>query len=262
MSDFHFSTDYLDEDFDCAGEEALPDDLSCDFDNLPQEPPTLLPRPSDPWLRRRSYHFGASEVAALLIALDRRPADAFGSIPRRQSKRLLKRKAGLAKPLKVTPEMERGTQLEADLFAEWMRGDLGLIARDTVQYVEGLDPVLRCLSPAVDHECPELAASLDVLCLDLFGRLGVVDLKCSFKAYEQTKARHVVQLHAQMAVTGAEWGRIVEGVRWANPYFDGGSQPVRTHEVIERNDALVEEIRDACREGWAAVEKLREEANG
>lgn len=263
--------------------------LSCDPNVMEEEARTgssLLERPSDPWLWRRSWHFGASEVAALLIALGRRPEDAFGSYPARASKTLLKRKAGLRKPLKRPPEADRGKELEPELFRQWhtalLRGTATtgyapMIDAESACYVEGLPPALRCLSPAVDHECPELSASLDVACFDVLGRLGVVDLKCSRDSYlappatahmqsdereARTLARMTVQLHAQMAVTGAAWGTIVEGVRWCNDWAadHGRSQPVYTHDVFERNEALIEEIRDACREGWRRVEELRREA--
>lgn len=254
--------------YETAWERAMDDlPLSMEIDALVPEPP---PPVTDPWAVRRAQGFGASEVCALLIALGRRPADAFGSHPRAQSKRLLARKAGLSRELKRPPEAVRGKELEPRLIAEWRRlldrGQAGphaaLIDPASVCYVEGLPPAARCLSPVVDRACPVLAASLDVVAFDVFDRLGVLDGKCSREPYGELpperaarrEARHAVQLAAQMACSGAAWGAIVEGERWA--VRSGGA--VVTHAVLTRDDGLIAEIRDACNEGWAHVARMKE----
>ncbi len=68
-----------------------------------------------------------------------------------------------------------------------------------------------------------------------------------------------------MAVMGGELSAVVEGAGWAAEWT-GGTGPVRTwgdgDALIERDEALIAEVRECCDEGWARVEALREEHGG
>jgi hypothetical protein len=246
------------------------------------EPPPLelvaLPAETDPWLQRRALGFGASDTAVLLAALGRRPLDWLPSYLQADAKvtnrthkvpRLIAQKAGVIEPRKRGSAVAQGTAREVELLDTWrelaLRDQAGPIARlidaGSVMHSSKLP---RAWWPLPDRHCPQLLASLDAWGADaLFGDDVVIECKCSVRPYTGTQAHHVVQLHAQMAVTGATLAAVIEGCGWAAEWT-GGSGPVRTwgdgyDALIERNDALIAEIRECAEEGWAMVTKLRAE---
>jgi hypothetical protein len=243
------------------------------------EPPAaeLVAPPADEWLQRRALGFGASDAPVLLAALGRRPIETLPEYLRADAKatnrthgqpRIIAQKAGLVEPRKRGSAAARGTEREVELLETWRelarRGEAGPVARcidpDSVMHSSRLP---RAWWPLPDRHCPRLLASLDAWGTDsLLGADVVIECKCSVRAYTGARWDYVVQLHAQMAVTGAELGAVIEGSGWAAEWTGGGG-PVRTwgggDGLIVRNDALVSEIREAVEEGWQRVERLREE---
>lgn len=230
-------------------------------------PVILAPAGETAWHRARRHHWGSSELAALLIAIGWRSPDDFNGTTQKQAPGVIARKAGTKPPLARTRPMELGSEREAEIWRIWYgrlcRGQADphamWIDPEHTEYVEGLPPVLRCLSPRVDDKCHALSASVDVLARDYRSRLGAVDIKASYQPYDGIQPRHVVQLNVQMACTGATWATIVEARYWSNEWADDkpGLRRVVTHPIIERDDALIDELRRAAREGWARVEAIR-----
>lgn len=228
----------------------------------------------DPWLARRALRWGASEVATLLVALGRRPLESLPSYLQPDAKvtrqshgepRIFAQKAGLVPPRKAGKSAVRGLELEERLALCWRdlvaRGQAGWVCdtldASTLVWVPRAFP--REVLPLIDAACPELAATPDAFVRDTWGGLVCVDTKCSVKAYEGVKWHHVCQLTAQMAVCGADYSAIVEGEGWGAEWKDTAGEPagpIRTYGV-KRNQALIAEIRDAAREGWVRVERLR-----
>jgi hypothetical protein len=229
------------------------------------------------WLRRRALGIGASDVAALLVALGRYRGDVPGYIQdkakhvvvsgdldvaaMRTVPRLLAEKSGLVASLKVGPAALRGIEREGELLDLWRR----LLGRGV--FVAEHEATLEAASiaaagpqwimPLVDRMCPALCATPDAWCLDTFDAPVVVQIKCSYGARSELPWWWRVQVLAEIAVTGAEYGVLVCGEYWARergaPPGDG---PVRSW-VVDRDERAIEEIRDAVREGWRVVEELR-----
>jgi hypothetical protein len=246
--------------------------------------------PADAWLERRTHGFGASEIAWLFAGFGLRDPVLLGSKAQKnghrfargrfREPRIILEKAGVVAPLKSPSDDDedapstRGKRLEAQLVMEWQRlvrvggagPDAELIDPKTIRYVPDVLPI-EC-APLVDRHCPRLLATPDLWCRDVFGTLGVGDAKASLRPYRLPHGQrpaglplwHRIQVHAQMAVTGAAWGVIVEGEAWSAAWLDGADGPegaVRTF-LIERDDALVAEIRQVVTEAWGRVQAIRE----
>lgn len=234
--------------------------------------------PADPWLARRALSFGASEVAVLLAALGRRPVESMPSYMQPDVKvtnrtrgvaRIFAQKAGLVAPRKRSAPAQRGLDLEPRLVLLWQqlvgRGhQRGAETIDASSVVYCADALPRELLPLVDRYCPRLTCTPDVLVRDVMGALVCVDAKCTVRPLSGkggVPAHYALQLQAQMAVCGAEWAAILEGEGWSAEWRDVAGEPagpVRTWPV-ERDDALIAEIREAAEEGWRVVERLRAE---
>lgn len=233
--------------------------------------------PRDPWEVRRDFAFGASEMAALFIALGMRHAEDFPGFIRSEAhvmkrgphkvSRLFLRKAGLARPLKPTRPMILGSEREPELIRQWTervrRGLCGKEARtldpSTVQHSSC---VPRSFYPLTHHRLKHLAVTPDAWALDLMGGLVAIEAKCSYQPYmnkyRDAAPHHVLQLHAQMMVMEGDAGIAVEGERWSNDYWDHAGEPsgpVRTWPV-RRDESVVREIEKAIPLGWEAVQEL------
>ena len=259
------------------------DDLSADFAAMTDpEPPEvwLVAPPSDAWLVRRGFGFGASDMSNVLVALGWRSPDVLSSEQKRRNTRprrkgiprtyrVFMEKAKIVRPLKVNEDpsspIQLGKEREPELVARWTdkvrRGtagpDCALLDWHTVVYVEGDWP--RELLPLVDRESPRLTATPDTLVRDVFGDLGCWDAKCSVHAYNELKEHHRIQVHAQMAVCNGQHGGIVEGEAWAAAFRDHAGEPIGAivSRGMVRDEALIEELREAAREGWARVVEAR-----
>ena len=251
--------------------------------------------PDAAWRARRQHAFGASEIAALFIALGMRHAEDFPGFVRDEAKiirfgkqrvsRIFLRKAGLKKPLASTPAMELGSERESELLRQWTervrRGRCGreaqMILPETVQYSS---VVPREFYPLTAHGLKRLAVTPDAWARDKLGDLVAIEAKCSFKPYADkyraAAPHHVLQLHAQMLVLGAESGIAVEGERWCNSYWDvpvvNGGEPRLDrgpqHEPggpivtwpVPRDERVIAEIERAIPLGWERVQELKEAA--
>ena len=242
----------------------------CDFDaedqTLGAEPP------ADEWLQRRLRSFGASEVAALMIATGRRNAADYPQwvqdlakpirVKGGKAPRLFARKALLSSQGKLSSVAAAGTRRERELYEAALRlieagtlpGGGGLLLPEGLRYVP--DHVPREWLPKRDDVEDRLSATPDAYCLkDALGRQVAVELKCTAHAVLTVPPHYALQLQAQMACMGAESGVLVVGQQWAAGWQPDG--PVCAWDV-ERDDAVITELREAAREGWAVVQQLVE----
>jgi hypothetical protein len=258
-------------------------DLSADFAAMTDPAPpeaAPVPPPADPWLVRRGFGFGASDMANVLVALGWRHEDMLNDHQRKRNTRPRRKgiprmhrvfleKAGLVAPLKMSDDPRSppnlGSEREPELVRRWgeliRRGQAGpdaaMLDADSIVYAERDFP--REVLPLVDRESPRLTATPDVLVRDYLGRLGCWDAKCSVNAYGELREHHRIQVHAQMAVCAGEHGGILEGEGWAAAYRDHAGEPcgpIVSH-GCERDDELIRELREAAREGWSRVEEAR-----
>lgn len=231
-----------------------------------------VPPPSDPWLARRALGFGASDVAALLVALGRRHAEDFPAWVRDAAKpirtragivpRVLARKAGLAAYEAPSAVALEGIRRERELYSEAYRqarvapwvASPGL---DPESLTYAPDAIPRECLPLVDRYERALSATPDAWARDLYGGLVCVELKCSVQAVLHLPPHYALQVQAQIAVMGAESGLLVVGQQWGASWAPDG--PIAAWPV-ERDDAVIAEIREAAAEGWRRVCALREEA--
>lgn len=252
-------------------------------DGLSMEHADMIPGPDaveperDAWLARRELGFGASEIATLFVALGMRPADSLGSYAAKRGRavklrgfdptpRIFLEKAGLKAPYASGPAAALGTRHEAQLFAESrmliacdMAGDVGrALDPDTLQHQAAFPSELW---PIVDRHAPRLTASPDGFVRNLLADLLVAEGKCSVTPYGGVPTRHVIQINAQIAACNATGGVLIEGEGWAAQWMQSEEGPrgaVRFY-AVERNDALIAEIRHAVSVGWSRVEELREQ---
>jgi hypothetical protein len=260
-------------------------DLALDFSEAGMQPSADAYRPpaeSNPRLARRQLSFGASEVATLLVALGRRSPDGFPrwvkdsahpiGAGRHKGPRVFLEKAGIVGSLKPTRAATLGTEREPMLVRTWsmlvereLAGPdaLGLDA-SSIAYVPECIP--QELLPLVNRYEPALSCTPDVLLRDAFGTLGVADAKCSYEPFSDryggVPEQYVLQLQVQMDCCAAEFGIVFEGAGWSAEFRDRNGEPsgpVITW-AVEKNDALIAELREAAAEGAERVRALREEA--
>lgn len=229
------------------------------------EPLQRVSRPTDPWLERRMYAWGASEVPALLVALGLRDAStvpdylADNAKPIRTRRgtwpRMVLEKACARGPLKVGEAARIGQAREPELLAAWRSTltDRDVIDASTVTHSSS---VPRWLWPVVDRHCHRLAVSLDAWCADVLGEQVIVELKCSRKEHAECPWWWRTQVQAQLAATDAGAGLVVCGQGWSWSMTATG--PIDAW-LVERDERAIAELRDACEQGWRLVEQV--EAN-
>jgi len=209
----------------------------------------------DPWLARRAYGWGASEVAALLLAYDPRDEETRAArryhlvdagIGRHGVPRLVARKAGLAVGRRQSSAMRVGQLREAEL-----------LAHSEVASVYGAivpaDAAPREWYPLVDRECPELTATPDGWCRGPSGELIAAEAKCT----RDHPGRELpwywrVQLQAQIACMAAAAGLLVCGPGWVT-----GADTSPAWWLVERDAEEIDRVRRVARRAWEDVERIR-----
>jgi hypothetical protein len=116
------------------------------------------------------------------------------------------------------------------------------------------DMMLSSCWPLVDRAEGRLTATLDGWARDGLGGQVVVELKCSATERPACPWYWRTQVMAQLAVSGADYGLLVMGECWSA--WHGNDGPVRVW-LVERDEAQIDAIRAAVRDGWAAVEAAR-----
>jgi hypothetical protein len=223
--------------------------------------------PESAWLERRKSGFGASEIAALYLALG---IEAPGYTPkylaekaervRRRGNpiRLFGEKAGLVKSAKTGRAASQGTARERELLKAWAEqaaSDSGVLPFT----VSHSDLAPRCWYPLVDRVEPRLLCTPDAWAMDANGRNVLIELKCSSGERSEIPWYWSLQCHAELAVTGADVALLVCGERWAASWSTQGDGPIRTWRV-ERDEGICNDIRGLCREGWIEVQRAIDNA--
>lgn len=209
----------------------------------------------DPWLARRDFTWGASDVPALLLAYDPRPEERAtarkyhiedADIGRAGVPRIVARKAGLTGAKGVTSAMALGTAREDELARLWARRSDAEIYR----------PAPKCLLPYVDRHCPCVAVTPDFFGIDDFGLDFVLEAKCTFDRRDTGPHWFFrVQVQAQIAACAVSYGVVVVGPGWARD-LDMRDSPV-SH-VVMPDKQEQERIRFACMRGWQDVSMVKE----
>lgn len=207
----------------------------------------------DPWLERRGHGFGASEIAALLIALGLREPVGVPKYMVENARKILAVKAGTRRPSKVGRAAREGSRSERALIAAW-DADGECPVRSVLGTIAHADAAPRSFWPLVDRHCPRLTCTPDGWARDLFGEDVIVEAKCTTAPLAEPHWYWTVQVQAQLAVTSCAWGALVIGDEWAADW----KQPGRVHaHAVERDEAVIAEIRGAVVEGWRLVEARR-----
>lgn len=239
------------------------------MDAQASEPLEVAEPASDPWLERRRYGFGASEIPALLVGLGLRDypkcPDYITNNARKTSRtkglpRIVAQKAEIVMPLAVGEAARKGTVREPELFSTWRtllarRQHYGeherLIVPGTAMHASTF---LRSAQPLVDRHCHRLTSTLDGWARDMLDRDLVIECKCSASQRREISPWWVDQVQAQLAVTAADAGVLVCGEEWAA--WHGNDGPIRSW-LVERDERVIDEIREAVRLAWEMVEASR-----
>jgi hypothetical protein len=247
-------------------------DMSIDAMTPAAEDYEEAPAPStDPWLERRGYGFGCSDLPALFVALGIEKGDdapkyitdrAAITNRTRGVARLFCEKAGLLAPLKVGAAANKGTAREEELLRTWAtlltrRQYYGEHERLLVSSSLGLARhAPKRWYPLVDRHCPRLTDTPDAWIEDAIGGLHVIQAKCSASEKRDLPWWWALQVQGEIGVQAADGGILVCGEMWAA--WHGNDGPVRSW-PIERDERVIARIRAAVEEGWEIVTKLREQ---
>lgn len=226
-------------------------------------PLVRVPAPTDPWLERRTHAWGASELPALLVALGRREAStvpgylADNAKPIRTRRgtwpRVVLEKAGAREPLARGEAARIGSAREPELLAAWVATLTDADAIDAATVAHSAS-VPRWLWPVVDRRCHRLAVSLDAWCTDVLGDPVVIEIKCGRIERRECPWYWRTQVQGQVAATDAGLGLVVCGQGWSRSMTATG--PIDAWPV-ERDDAEIAELREACAEGWQMVQQVQ-----
>ena len=219
----------------------------------------------DPWLVRRGFAWGASEVPALLLAYDPRPDEERAALGHHRESaehasrrkisrgypRIVERKA-FAKDLAASLSMSAGQVREPLLFDAWV----SQCGPELFAFRRASDVPPEWM-PLVDRECPHLAATPDAWCRStLDNGLVMAELKCSFAEDEPAmRWYHDAQIQAQIAVCSASSGVLVLGPGWADPKRELLAPP--RYREVTRDEEAIARIRRVCARAWQDVVTIR-----
>lgn len=231
----------------------MTDDLSLDLATTDAQAAEAAEAARDPWLVRRSYGWGASEVASLLLAYDPREDEiATARVYHREEAdagrhgvpRIVARKAGLAAPRARSRAMRVGSDRERDLLLRW--------AEESGETVYLADHAPREWYPLVDRECPELTATPDAWMRGPSDELVIVEGKCTADFPAALPWYWRVQGSAQIAAMAAAATMVVCGRGWIT---GADTSPIAW--LIERDEDEIARIRRVARLAWEDVKRMR-----
>jgi hypothetical protein len=229
----------------------------------------VRPAPSaDPWLRRRSNAWGASEMAMVLVATGRRSPT---SIPQWQRDhlrllgpsgmpRLYLEKAGVVGPLKAGHAAAMGNEREEELLDTWihlLQQQEYAIEQEVdidIATVRHASQVPREWMPLVCRRTRCIAATPDAWCRTTSGLLYDVEIKTTIGGINGCRWTWQVQVQAQGMATSSAGAIVVGGEHWARG-SDTSGRVLRA--FVEPDEALRAELAEAAEEAWEVVEKLR-----
>ena len=254
----------------------MSDDLSCAHDVIDAQLADVPARavdgsPRGAWLARRSRRLGASEVAVAMAVLgdldagrltkaQQHEAAVIERGPGRGLPRLVARKAGLLREPKARADVEGYREIElVEAFRQEVAcasGKLGRIDPESIRHSDAPHEWW----PLIDHDCHELAVSLDAWGREWWaGPLVVADMKRTGPRFDAPRDSWQWQIVAQCAAARAAWGVLVVGVGWAvSPEARG---PVEIF-VVEPTAAEIERVRDTARRFMREVERAAEASDG
>ena len=225
----------------------MSDDLSMDPETMEAQA-REVPRVVDPWHVRRLETFGCSDLPALLVALGREP-DGCPQYVIDSAKKLFAVKAGLRKATRSGAAAQRGNDVEAELVHAFNLDPLNGWPRVTHS-----SSVPREWFPLVDRYCPRLACTPDAWLRNL-GDLWNVQVKTDVAGDKKSPPWWwVAQVQGETAVQAATGSLILYGPGWASWRDSDRRKPIVW--VVERDDAMIADLRQSVRVGWTKVEEM------
>jgi hypothetical protein len=242
-----------------------------DFAGLALDDATVaaqLPAPR----KSRPYGFGGGDLAKLFLSLGRRPMESAPAWLRDEcapmkrfanQSRFLLQKAGRVAKKKQQATQAAGLDREAELFLAWADSPGDDIDLESCMYAGALPPEFP---PLVDKECPRLVARIDAWARTHDGALVLPSLKLArygmqapawWNGVTEAPWYYAIQSQVEMAVCNASRALLVVGCGWIRDAEDPRSDGEILVLPIERDEALIDEIRTAVTHGWAIVESLR-----
>lgn len=226
--------------------------------------------PADPWLERRTYAWGGSEVGPLLVAYGLAPHNAIlpawvidqaEHYQRLGVPKLLAWKAGLrVRPAGDTKSKDRGSDRERELLSRYRAQQAHLLPgrrRVDPRTIRHADTLPQQFFPFVDRHCHRLAVTPDAWARAARdGELVMIELKCTYKPISVVRPpwHYRCQLQAEIAACSARYGLLVMGECWIDDAAPDG--PVRAF-AQQRDEELIARLRTVATEAWSVVEQLR-----
>ena len=253
------------------------DDLSCSLDVLDAQLADVPSRAADgsprgAWLARRSRRLGASEVAVAMACLgdldvgrltkaQQHEAAKIVKGPGRGLPRLVARKAGLLREPKARADVDGYREAElVEAFRAEVAGATGKLGRIDPESIRHSSELPHELWPLIDHDCHELAVSLDAWGREHFGGpLVVADCKRTGPRFDVPRDSWQWQIAAQCAAARAAWGVLVCGINWATSAT--ATCPVECF-VVEPTQSEIDRVRDTARRFMREVERAAELVDG
>lgn len=236
----------------------MTDGLDMSIDAL-YAPPAVV-HPVDDWLMRRMHSFGASEMGALALALERREWNETDTKKLASDARLLFARKARANVMRLTPAVARKREKdriqERACLAAWV--ELGCpgstIDPDSVVHASATPEEWL---PLRDIWCPRMSCTPDASGRDLFSGLLVdISVKTTWPTVRPGPLpwNYEMQAVATMGPTASAASIVLTGLGFARDDDERGGFLV---ERVERDEEQIEALRQMCREGWTRVEEIK-----